>query len=348
MGRILENWRIALATIFSLALIVGAYMLARDAVSPSIAEASAETALLKAVVTKDSNGDGLPDWEKTLYGIPIDATTTDYFNLGMTDGEAVAKGLIVPKAIADISIATSSDDSVVVDPSLPPAPADDTLTAAFSKNFITLYLAAKEANGGADLSANDIQNISNEVMQSLTSSVTAAPDYKSESDLTVSGSGPDALKAFAANAEAIFAANASNATTSEINYLSDAVENDDTTALPYLISIAKSYRDNAAGLAMLPVPQELAADDLALINSTMRISEITSDFARANADPLATMLALDQYPQTVLNLENAFIDIGNIYKTANISLPADTPGAKFVNLISNMEAKQQAASSSTP
>ena len=64
MGRILENWRIALATIFSLALIVGAYMLARDAVSPSIAEASAETALLKAVVTKDSNGDGLPDWKK--------------------------------------------------------------------------------------------------------------------------------------------------------------------------------------------------------------------------------------------------------------------------------------------
>jgi len=121
MGRILGNWRIILATFFSLVLIVGAYVLARGAVSPSIAEASTETALLQAIATRDSTGDGLPDWEKSLYGIPINATTTDYFHLGMTDGEAVAKGLVVPKAIADVGTASSSDDSDIVDPSLPPA-----------------------------------------------------------------------------------------------------------------------------------------------------------------------------------------------------------------------------------
>lgn len=340
MGRILGNWRITLATLFSLALIVGAYVLARGAVSPPIAEASTETALLQAIATKDSTGDGLPDWEKSLYGIPTNATTTDYFNLGMTDGEAVAKGLIVPKAIADISIATSSSSSLTIDGSSPPA--DNTLTAAFSRNFITLYLAAKEANGGADLSESDIATISNEVMQSLTSSITAAPDYKSANDLTVSGSGLDALKAFAASAETVLMKNTADATTSEINYLSDAVENNDTTALPHLVSIAQSYRDSAAGLAVLSVPQELATDDLALINAMMRIGEITSDFARVNEDPLAAMLALNQYPQAVINLQNAFVDIGTMYKTAGISLPAGTPGASFVNLISNMKAKQQA------
>ena len=95
------------------------------------------------------------------------------------------------------------------------------------------------------------------------------------------------------------------------------------------------------------MPKELAADDLTVINSMMRIGEITSDFARVNADPLAAMLALDQYSQTVLNLENAFIDIGNIYKTDGISLSAGTPGASFVNLISDMEAKQKAITGST-
>ena len=221
MGRIFGNWRISLSVLFSLALIVGAYALARSVESPPVAQASEETALLQAIATKDSTGDGLPDWEKSLYGIPTDATTTDYFNLGMTDGEAVAKGLIVPKAIADISVASSSDSSDIVDPSLPPAPADDTLTATFSKNFITLYLEAVQANGGDDnLSDDEIQNVANETMQSLTSSVTAAPDYKSASDLTVSGSGTDALKAFAVSAEAVLAANTDDATTSEINYLS--------------------------------------------------------------------------------------------------------------------------------
>lgn len=331
-------------------LIVGAFILARDATNPSIAQASTETALLKAIATKDSTGDGLPDWEKSLYGIPVDATTTDYFHLGMTDGEAVAKGLVVPKAIADITVATSSPDTsdISTDDSLPPAPADDTLTAAFAKNFITLYMAAKEQNGGADLSESDISNISNEVMNSLTSSVTVAPDFKSASDIKVSGSGADALKAFAVNAEAVFAANQSDATTSELNYLQDVVQNDDTSAIPHIVSIANAYRKNAAGLAVLPVPQELAADDLTLVNAMMRISEVTSDFARVNDDPLATMLALNQYPQAVLNMENAFIDIGNIYKANNISIPAGTPGYFFVNLTSNMETKQQATSSQTP
>lgn len=348
MGRILENWRITLATLFSLALVVGAFILARDASSPSVAQASTETALLKAIATKDSTGDGLPDWEKSLYGIPVNATTTDYFHLGMTDGEAVAKGLIVPKAIADITVATSSQStSDITDGSLPPAPADNTLTAAFAKNFITLYMAAKEQNGGAPLSEDDISNISNEVMNSLTSSVTVAPDFKSASDIKISGSGSDALKTFAANAEAVFAANQSDATTSELNYLQDAVENGDTGAIPHIIGIAKEYRNSAAGLAVLPVPQELATDDLTLVNAMMRISEVTSDFARVNDDPLATMLALNQYPQAVLNMENAFIDIGNIYKTNNVSIQSGTPGYFFVNLINNMQAKQKAESGST-
>jgi hypothetical protein len=348
MGRILENWRITLATLFSLLLIVGAFILARDATNPSLAQASTETALLKAIATKDSTGDGLPDWEKSLYGIPVNATTTDYFHLGMTDGEAVQKGLIVPKAIADITVATSSSDiSDITDDSLPPAPSDDTLTAAFSKNFITLYMAAKEQNGDEPLSEDDISNISNEVMNSLTSSVTVAPDFKSASDIKVSGSGPDALKAFAVNAEAVFAANQSDATTSEINYLQDVVQNNDTSAIPYIVSIAKAYRNNAVGLAVLPVPQELAADDLTLVNAMMRISEVTSDFARVNDDPLATMLALNQYPQAVLNIQNAFIDIDNIYKANGVSIPAGTPGYFFANLTSTMQAAQT-ASSQTP
>ena len=99
---------------------------------------------------------------------------------------------------------------------------------------------------------------------------------------------------------------------------------------------------------MLPVPQELAAADLELINATMRLSEIVSDFARVNDDPLAAMLALNQYPQTVVNLQNAFVNISAVYKTAGISLPDGVPGASFVNFISDMEAKQQTSSATTP
>src|SRR3990167_5251431 len=97
MGQILQNWRVITAILFSAVLIVGAFVLARGIESPSSAQASEETALLHAIATKDSDSDGLPDWEEALYG--TDPHNQDSFHLGMSDGEAVAKGLIVPKAI---------------------------------------------------------------------------------------------------------------------------------------------------------------------------------------------------------------------------------------------------------
>jgi len=341
MGHILEQWRMFVATLFAAVLIVGSFVLARGIESPAVAQASAETALLQAIAMKDSDADGLPDWEEALYG--ADPQSSDSFKLGMTDGEAVARGLVVPKAIADIPTTSSSNTGAVVDPALPPAPAEGTLTAAFAQNFFTLYLTAKQNNGGANLSETDLQNIATQALASLSAAVVAAPDFKSAKDISISGSGPDALMEFAVRAEAVLQKNTANATTSELTYLKSAIENNDTTAIPHIVSLAKAYRDSAVGLSVLPVPTELVADHLLLVNSMMRVSQIASDFARVNSDPLATMLALQQYPQAVLALGNAFIHIGTIYKTAGISLPADAPGASFVNLIQNIANKQAAA-----
>lgn len=338
--RILENWRTLTATIFSVALITGVYMIARGVESPPVAQASTESMLLQAIATKDSDGDGLSDWEEALYG--TDLHVVDTSRLGMTDGEAVARGLIVPIAIADIPTATSSA-AVIDSDGLPPAPAERTLTSSFAKAFFTYFVRAKQASGGANLSESEMQNVADQALKSLSATFTIAPDFKSAKDLTVSGSGPDALKAFAVSAEAVLLKNTSTATTSEINYLKYVVENNDTSALSHLSSIAKGYRNSAVGLAMLPVPQELASDDLALINAMMRISQITADFARVHDDPLATILALKQYPDAVLALGNAFIRIGTIYKAAGISLPAGSPGAEFVNLIQNVADQQAAA-----
>ena len=330
MGQILQNWRIPAAAVFSVVIIFGAYMLARSVESPNAAKASMESALLQAIATKDSDGDGLTDWEEALYG--TSPNLTDTFKLGMTDGSAVAKGLIVPKAIADISLATSSVVSMPVDGSLPPPPSEGTLTDAFAKSFFTLYLKAKESNGGADLSEIEMKDISDEALRSLSSAVITAPDFKSAKDLKILGSGADALKEFAVNAEAVLLKNTSTALKSELLYLIDAVENNDTEALAHIASISKAYRDSAAGLAALSVPVELAESHLALINAMMHVSGIASDFARVNDDTLAAMLALQQYVPASRTLGKAFADIGKVYDDAGITFHAGTSGSLFVNI----------------
>lgn len=341
------NWRALAATLFSAVIIAGAYVFARGIESPLPAEASTESALLQAIAKKDSDGDGLPDWEELLYG--TNPNTTDTFHLGMGDGEAVAKGLIVPKAIAEVSVATSTR-SAPTDINYAAAgiaaPTEGSLTDSFAKDFFTLYAQKKQSNGGADLTDADISDIESQALNSLALAIAPATDFKSASDLTVSGTGVEALESFAVQAEAVLNKNTSEATSSELFYLRNAVQNNDTAALAHLLSIAKAYRDSAAGLAALPVPEELAADDLALINAMMHVSGIVTDLARVNIDPLTAMLALQQYVSAAQSLGEAFINIGTDYSEAGISLPDGTPGASFVNVIANMRARQQAAANS--
>lgn len=325
---ITNNWRILAATLFSAVLVVGAYLFARGVGSPTSAQASTETALLQAIASKDSDADGLPDWEESLYG--TDAHNPDSFKLGMTDGEAVEKGLIVPKAIADMSVATST-------------PVDSTLTSAFAKTFFSLYLTAKQANGGVDLSADQAGALADQAMEQLSQNFVPTTDFKETSDIKISGTGPEALRSFAATAEAVIKKNAVDGVTkSDIEYLQDAVQGDDATATEHLATLAKAYRNSTVGLAALSVPAELAAAHLAIVNSLMRLSEIYNDFARVDTDPLAAMLALEQYAQTELAAEQAFRTLASAYSAADVVLPAGTPGAAFVNLMADITARQQA------
>ncbi|MDD3531514.1 MAG: hypothetical protein PHV99_02925 [Candidatus Pacebacteria bacterium] len=323
-----ENWRITAATLFSVALVAGAYMLARNIELPTVAEASEETALLQAIATKDSDNDGLPDWEETLYG--TDAHTLDSFKLGMTDGVAVSKGLIVPKAIAEVTVATST-----------PATDPGTITDAFAKNFFMQYLAAKQINGGIELSSEQTNALADQTITKLSQDFAPAAPYKKAADLEVSGEGVDALRAFAVAAEAVLKKNATDVTKSEMGYFQDVVENSDASAVAHLASLSSAYRNTAVGLAVLPVPKELAAADLTIVNAIMRLSEIDNDFARVNSDPIAAMLALQQFRETELAAEHAFAALASVYAASGITFQNGTPGASFVNLMANLGANQK-------
>lgn len=352
MGVLARNWRIVASLVFAVVIVGGAYELAAGVASPRQAQASTETAILQKLATRDSNGDGLPDWEKVLYGIPVNSTTTDYYHLGMTDAQAVARGLIVPKAIANLPTSASSTAAQTTSTStlaagLPPPPGQGTLTAAFAKNFLANYLAAKQNAGGAALSQAQIQAVASQSLSQLSAAVSVPADFKTLSDLQTTSSTPASLKQFAAEVAAISNANAANATTTELQYMKEAVNGDGTAqAVAHIASIAKMYRKVAVGMAALPVPQSLASADLQVINASARLSQILNEFTQVQSDPLTVMLALQQYPNAVQALGNGFIAVHQTYTNAGVTLAPGTPGASFVNLIPEIAAAQ--ASSTGP
>jgi hypothetical protein len=324
MGRILRNWRIGTAVLFALVLVVGSYLASRG----PVARASTESELLGALATRDSDADGLKDWEEALYG--TSPTNPDTRGLGMNDGEAVKNGLIVPKAIADVAVATSTLDTDFSVDGVPP-PADGTLTAAFAQSFFATYLSAKEAKGDAELTEAELQDISSEALSALSATIKAAPNFKTEKDINVSGAGAAALSQYAATAEGVLLSNRGPAA-GELSYLKILIEEKDPRAIEMLVALSKMYRQTAIGLSQIEVPQEVVSDHVLLVNAYMRLSEIINDFARANVDPLAGALALQLYPEAVLALGNAYKQIGALYERMAIVLPTGTSGAAFVHM----------------
>lgn len=324
------------ATLFSVVLIVGAYTLARGVSDPVVAEASLETELLEQIATRDSDVDGLPDWEEVLYG--TDPRNPDTRSLGMTDGEAVSRGLIVPTAPADIEITVQegSQDYPL------PVPPEGTITRALSHSLAAAYAEAVQASPTGKLSKADITTISNRLVDELNKSVILAPEYRKAKDLQTVGSTQQELRQFAISVEEVFLASTALVNKSEIEYLEIALKDGDQNAFVAIKEISILYQKAASGLAVLPVPQVLAETDLKLINALSLLSKVIADFARAENDPIASMLALKQYPEAARQMGTAFVDIRATYKSAGVIFREGEPGAGFVNVVDRLIADQKA------
>lgn len=321
------------ALILAAVLVVGAYVLALGTAFAPRAVATTETELLKAITVRDGDGDGLADWEELLYG--TDPHTVDSKGLGMTDGEAVAKGIIVPPVSVDIP-STPGRGQSAEELGLA-SPSEGSLTDIFAKNFFVLYLKAKQ-EAGRELTEDEVALLAAKAIEGLAGTAKPSGDFKTAADITVEGTGKDALRTYAAAAEAVFMAHATAYPKSELEYLAEAVKGD-TGALEPIRKIAAAYHAVARGLATLPVPLEARDTHLALVNALAAIGNTASDFGRYDTDPLTTLLAVTQYRVAVSNMINAFIDTAEVYRTANITFSEEEAGRGFVHTISDFQNK---------
>lgn len=346
VASIYRDWRVFAASAVAIAMVAGAFFAARGIGGTPMAEASTETALLEQVAIQDSNGDGVPDWEKPLYGIPLDATTTDYLYPGMPDGEAIAKGLVVPIAAPPTAASTTPPSASIASDlaadGITSTPSNNSLTTAFAQNFFALYASAEEQNGGS-LTDDQINTLASQALTELETDVSPAPDFKSLSDIKTVASNSENLETFAGSMQGVFASYASNEPQGELYYLQDYLSTGNAADITALQQIAAAYQNSATGLAVLSVPTSAQNADLEIINAMARLGGIISEFAAVQSDPLEAMVALDQYPQAVTALSTGFTDLQTTYAGANVTLTQNMPGAQVVNLMSGVEASSSSA-----
>lgn len=322
--------RIGSASLIALLLVSGAYLASgsNPLWGPNVADAESAEELLKEYAAKDSDGDSLPDWQEALYG--TNPENPESFQAGITDGEAVAQGLIQPKVRVTEPEPTDPDSI----PGITAAPSS--LTDRFAQAILTQYLNNRGENPPTQ---EEILAFVRAGVEDLAEDARTAPRYDM-SDVQSGQGGAQALREYAAAMEAAFAANTVPSSKDELSYFSDALK-DDASALDQLENISGAYEDIAEAVIALPVPPEARQSHVAIANGLIWMSEINADLATLKSDPVRALLGISLYDERAQALGAGFSNLGSIFAASGIVLVEGEPGFE-VYYIANL-AKESGA-----
>ena len=323
MASFSRKTRIVGALVIAGVLVVGSIVISGSGLSflnPLTVNAASTQELLQSFATRDSDNDGLPDWEEQLYG--LDPNNAHSFSSTMTDGEAVTKGLVKAKFMTQEL--ASSTDATTTDP-YPDAPtaAPGSLTEQFSQALLTQYLS-QNPDGSAPSEA-DITSLAEQTMQTLAQNNEHQDPY-SLAQIQGTGTGPLALETYAVNIEEVFGKHNSHAPEGELAYFSDAVNLHDKAALSKVAQIAGDYTNIAPALIQLKVPVEAENAHLEIANATSRLGADITDLSMMDSDPLRAYLGLAQYKIDTASLSKGIADLGSVFLAEKVSIQSGDPG----------------------
>lgn len=311
---------LVLASSASLSFIICAYVFSGPfSFRPMTVDAATAESLLASYAVKDSDSDGLPDWQESLYG--TDPANPESVAIGILDGAAVEQGLVKPRYAG----AAAPEDSTVKKERVPGSPADDTITAKFARSFFEKYFTTY--GGEATLSQEQLLSFTNAAIVELAAE-NQGKDVYTRTDVKVSGEGSVAMNTYLATLETSLSKHVLLNEKSEIDYLSDALERNDASAYKKIAEIGASYTALSKDMMKVSVPKEAVTAHLATANAFAKMGEVITDISTASSDPLRSLVGLALYKDVGVEFVRSF---GNMYKLFAASGLNPAPGTTGYN-----------------
>lgn len=248
---------------------------------------------------KDSDSDGLPDWEEGLYGTNPNKADTD--SDGTNDGKEVDLGrnplIKGPKdfLVTKEKTATSTTEKE-----------DLTLTDTFARNFFTQYANLQQS--GVKVTADNASQIAGDYLKATELPAIVAKQY-SESDLYLTDSDQAKLRNYRDAITAVFAKYWPNGNPNELNILQQSFNNNDPKALTKLTLVIKSYQNVLDNSLSLAVPKLAASLHLNVVNTLSAYIQTLKMIEIAYSDPLAGLVGLNSYQN---NQTNVLVSVANL------------------------------------
>jgi len=241
---------------------------------------------------KDTDGDGLKDWQEDLYG--TDKTKKD------TDGDGIPDAVEIrtsqaPTTTDALSLSTSTT-----------TPEQKTLTRALTRQIFAAYVQAKQEKTFNQKEFNTfVENLTKQaydksILPKFTYSVDDIKHIIKPTEKNVrfyKKAFDEAVKEF----DTIDAY--------EMTLYAQAVKTQNPDDFAKLRSVADIYRRVAKNLMIMPVPSDYTRQHVRLANNFVTFASVLDKLAFSETDPMLSFVAIREFLDTEANIKTAYTDM---------------------------------------
>ncbi len=263
------------ATIISILILLGVFFLIKGAISLLQNRKSVDSkgnvvpVTVGTIIQKDSNNNGIADWEEYLWGLNPNK-----------NGEANKQLILAKKKeLQQNSLIPAEDDSKTI-----------TQNDMLSRQFFATIMSLQQTG---NLNDEAVSSISESIGQEI--KTIPIPDVYTKEMLTIKKDSTEANVAYFNAFSDLVNKYENRDIGSELTIVSQGIVNNDPQALYAAKTVATAYRDFSKDLIKIPVPSSAASTHLNLANNYEKTAQSIEGLTQVLTDPIIGMRSILNY-----------------------------------------------------
>ncbi len=281
-----------------------------------------------AGLNKDSDGDGLKDWEEIIYG--TDPHNPDTDGDGTPDGEEIKQGRDPLKKGPNDKIQKPSTVSASVSGDTQLSDLSQNLTSKFNQDIIQNYVPGLLAQGQTINGLSSSADIENYIASLKNQDLLASAPQITSSDITIlQKNDSETVKDYFNKLYVAYYQTIGQPKKDDLTILNEAFDKNDFSLLAQLDEVIQAFGNGIDVAKKIPVPSDYAPFLMQELNYFSKIKRAIEIFRHSDTDPLATTVTLAPRIELIKKIASLHKETGDLAKSKGIIFSKDEGGGKL-------------------